>query len=154
MCNLKWPESGHWWKTNKRGSGKFLTRCHRHPSASTTLKQDFGTNKLSFHSSTSSPPIVANHKEGQCIRKKNMQKRSFNKLCFPAESQQCRDVGPSRDLRLCEGNGGGLVLLEADEEDNQDLRDEDRQPGQRDHPHRRPGLRLRLLRIRLSIYLL
>merc|ERR1719295_1128927 len=67
--------------------------------------------------------------------------------CSQGESQQCRDVGPSCDLRLCEGNGGGLLLLEADEEDDQDLCDEDRQPGQRDHPHRCPGLRLRLLRI-------
>merc|ERR1719295_2111595 len=67
--------------------------------------------------------------------------------CSQGESQQCRDVGPSRDLRLCEGNGGGLLLVQADEEDHQDLCDEDRQPGQRDHPHRRPSLRLRLLRI-------
>ena len=69
---------------------------------------------------------------------------------FSAESQQCRDVRPSRDLGLSSGDGGGLLLLEADEEDHQDLRDEDGQPGQRDHPHRRPGLRLRLLRIRLA----
>ena len=77
-------------------------------------------------------------------------KKNLESCCFPPESQQCRDVGPSRDLGLREGNGGGLVLLQADEEDHQDLRDEDRQPGQRHHSHRRPGLRFRLLRIRLK----
>ena len=81
----------------------------------------------------------------QCKKEENLES-----CCFPPESQQCRDVGPSRDLGLREGNGGGLVLLQADEEDHQDLRDEDRQPGQRHHSHRRPGLRFRLLRIRLK----
>ena len=81
----------------------------------------------------------------QCKKEENLES-----CCFPPESQQFRDVGPSRDLGLREGNGGGLVLLQADEEDHQDLRDEDRQPGQRHHSHRRPGLRFRLLRIRLK----
>ena len=65
------------WKTNKRGSGKFRTPCHRHPSLSPATANET-LEETNYLSAQARPPllIVANQQDLQC------KSLDFESLCF------------------------------------------------------------------------